>query len=238
MKGFAIAQAIRQKTGKKMNKGGSVDCYADGGEIPEDNTDPGGMNKTPNVPSLPEVQPAYSKGGGEGGGGGLLGGIMKIIPMVAAMASDKEGKENIEGADSEMDDFLSNIEPEAYDYKNPKAPGAEGGRQYGVMAQDLERSRAGSSVVDDTSAGKMINSTRALGVTMGALGRLNNRVKKLESLKKFAGGGEVNDDFLSDEENTPLPDESAEGELPEMKRKRLISKAFDAVRRRQTGSSQ
>ncbi len=54
-------------------------------------------------------------------------------------------------------------------------------------------------------------------------------------MKKMAAGGEVDDDFLSDEEDTELPDESAVGELPDDRRKRMISKAFDMVRRRQTG---
>lgn len=245
--------------------------YADGGEIPEDNTDPGNMNSSPNVPSLPAVTPAYNvpkEGGKEGGGGGdMMGMAMKMAPMIAAMASDENGKENIEGADEDMDDFLSAIEPESYDYKNPQAPGAEGGRQYGVMAQDLERSKAGSSVVDDSDSGKMINSTRALGVTMGALGRLASRVKNLESMRKFAGGGEVEEQAakmggdqsqiardafgyksatkiapqkmamggeVSDEDDNFL---SADDDEPmgQDKRKRLISKAFEAVRRRQTG---
>lgn len=53
-------------------------------------------------------------------------------------------------------------------------------------------------------------------------------------MKKMAAGGEVDDDFLSDEEDTALPDESESEELPDMKRKRMLSKAFEMVRRRQT----
>lgn len=52
--------------------------------------------------------------------------------------------------------------------------------------------------------------------------------------KRMAAGGEVDDDFLSDEENTALPDESEPEELPDMKRKRMLSKAFEMVRQRQT----
>lgn len=210
--------------------------YADGGEIPVDNTDPGGMNNSPNVPSLPSVTPAYNKekgGGGGGGGGDMMGSIMKMAPMIAAMASDENGKENIEGADEDMDEFLSSLDPESYDYKNPDAPGADSGRQYGVMAQDLEKSKAGKSVVDDTPHGKMVDSTHALGLTMGGLGRLVGRVKKLESLKKFAVGGEVpvagaNQAVSMGELDDPMED-------PETKRKKALSKAFSAVTMRQTG---
>lgn len=47
--------------------------------------------------------------------------------------------------------------------------------------------------------------------------------------KRMAAGGEVNDDFLSDEEDTELPDES---EAPDMKKSRLLSKAFENIRKR------
>ncbi len=58
-------------------------------------------------------------------------------------------------------------------------------------------------------------------------------VKSLRA-KRMAAGGEVNDDFLSDEENTALPDESMEDELPQARRKRMLSKAFEMVRQRHT----
>lgn len=50
--------------------------------------------------------------------------------------------------------------------------------------------------------------------------------------KKMAAGGEVNDDFLSDEEDTALPDETEEPEEPESRKSRLLSKVFENMRKR------
>ena len=52
--------------------------------------------------------------------------------------------------------------------------------------------------------------------------------------RKMAEGGEVNDDFLSDEENTALPNEE-EIEVPQDKKKRMLSRAFEQVRARHKG---
>lgn len=111
-------------------------------------------------------------GGGEGGGG--------VGSMMGGMA---EGGE-IEEA----------VEPKSYDYKDPNQPGAAEGRQFGITAQDLEKSEAGASVVEDTPQGKMIDSPHAIGLLLASVGRLNERIKALEgkgSKKKMAQGGQV-----------------------------------------------
>lgn len=47
--------------------------------------------------------------------------------------------------------------------------------------------------------------------------------------RKMSSGGEVDDDFLSAEEDAPLPDEA---EAPDQRRSRLLSKVFENMRKR------
>lgn len=52
-----------------------------------------------------------------------------------------------------------------------------------------------------------------------------------EVIEGYSAGGEVDDDFLSDEENTALPDETTS---PDDRKKRLLARAFEMVRARHT----
>ncbi len=68
-----------------MAKGAGM-MGAEGGEVPElpdDNSNPGSMNKTPNVASDAPVTNSYNKDSGGGGGGG----IMSMLPMLMMAAS-------------------------------------------------------------------------------------------------------------------------------------------------------
>jgi hypothetical protein len=114
-----------------------------------------------------------SGGSGGGGGGGLVGSVM-------GMFSDERNKKNIQPADIDIQEFLNKISPKTYEYKHPEEPGTAPGQRYGVVAQDLEKSDAGKSIVHDTSNGKILDTTQGFGLVLAALANLNERMKKFE----------------------------------------------------------
>ena len=108
--------------------------------------------------------------------GGLLGGAASL------MASDEEMKKNIKKAGGkDISAFLDALEAKSFDYKEPEKEGRAKGKRYGVMAQALEKSKVGKSLVEDTPEGKMVNVTQGFGAVLASAADLNKRLKKLES---------------------------------------------------------
>jgi len=95
------------------------------------------------------------------------------------MASDENLKKNI-------DQFVSAIKPHEYEYKNPEMDGE--GTYYSPMAQELEKSKIGKSMVVETPRGKMVNYGRGLGVILAGQGYLNDRLDELEKKYKIKKG--------------------------------------------------
>jgi hypothetical protein len=95
----------------------------------------------------------------------------------AAMFSDENVKEDVDDFDPSA--FLESIVPKKYKYKDQQMGQGE---RYGVMAQDLERSPAGDSVVHDTPEGKVIDTKEATGPMLAALGDLHARIKRIEGV--------------------------------------------------------
>lgn len=99
----------------------------------------------------------------------------------AALLSDKRQKEKISATEApEFDEFLSKIAPKSFSYKGDQQ------RHVGVMAQDVEKSKIGSTMVKNTPVGKMIDVPQATGGMMAALADMHKRVSKLEGRKKAA----------------------------------------------------
>jgi hypothetical protein len=100
----------------------------------------------------------------------------------AALAmSDERVKEQIEDASNEVDEALEALLPKAYVYKDAKHGK---GRRVGIMAQDLERSRAGSHVVTEVADGKAIDLSKATSLALASVSRLHHRLRKLEGKGK------------------------------------------------------
>lgn len=99
-----------------------------------------------------------------------------------AIASDKRGKTNVSGETPEG--MMDTLRAYGFDYKDTSLPGTSPGRQYGVMAQDVEKTKFGKQIVKQGPHGKMLDPTAAIGPTLASLGNLNKRVKKLEKGKR------------------------------------------------------
>jgi hypothetical protein len=96
---------------------------------------------------------AMSAGGGGGGGGG--GGMAGMASM-AAMFSDERLKENIsEVSKSDLQEMKKHLKPYMFNYKSDEFGQ---GDWIGIMAQDLEKSKLGKTVVfDDENGNKKVN---------------------------------------------------------------------------------
>lgn len=91
------------------------------------------------------------------------------------IASDERGKCEIEEIDPS--DFLDSITGYKYKYKDKKHGE---GKQMGVMAQDLEKSEAGSKLVVETPEGKAVDYSKSGPSIMASLANLNDRLRKME----------------------------------------------------------
>lgn len=123
----------------------------------------------------------------EGAKKGNLGGLMGLVGLgmkVASLMSDERAKESVShGPGTELRALLESVEPVAYSYK-PGAAATEGhGRHVGVMAQDLERTPAGRSMVVDTPRGKMVDGGKMAAASLAAAADLDHRVRALEARK-------------------------------------------------------
>ena len=87
--------------------------------------------------------------------------------------SDERCKENIHNeADGDIEAFLDSINPKSFDYKN-----GETGK-HNIIAQDLEKTNIGRSVVQEDEEGiKNISMPDAIGSLFAAVALLNKKIK-------------------------------------------------------------
>jgi len=94
-----------------------------------------------------------------------------------ALLSDEDMKKMEEEQSQSIAKFLDTLQSYQFEYKNPKHGK---GKKYGVMTQDLEKSKVGKAMVKDTDQGKMIDIGQGVGITLAALSFIHDRLKKLE----------------------------------------------------------
>jgi hypothetical protein len=108
---------------------------------------------------------------------GLIGSGLGAIGMLAM--SDKRQKTNIKDTNpKEIGAFLAALKAQDYEYIDPSKPGTGKGQRHGIMAQDLEKTKIGKSLVIDTPQGKMVDTSQGFGVVLAALSDINKRLKK------------------------------------------------------------
>jgi hypothetical protein len=99
-----------------------------------------------------------------------------------AKLSDRREKKDITDSEKEIAAFVRGINPYAWRYKRPELPGAGKGRQYGVMAQDLERSKVGRTLVHKRPDGRReVDVAGAATVALAAISALNKRIDRAEA---------------------------------------------------------
>lgn len=93
-------------------------------------------------------------------------------------ASDEDVKENKAPSEKKMKSFLDALSAKEYNYK-PET-GLDTKKKYGIMAQDLEKSEVGKSLVVEKNGVKHVDMNRGFSAILAAQAELNNRLNKVE----------------------------------------------------------
>lgn len=97
----------------------------------------------------------------------------ELASAMDSYAKDYAKKLGTGGIDQALDTSL----PQSFDYR---AGAGAPGRQLGVMAQDMASAPLTRAMVTPTSQGLALNPAKAVGPLLGMVGRLNQRVNKVE----------------------------------------------------------
>lgn len=116
------------------------------------------------------------------------GQLMQAGGVALAAMSDERKKHDVSDGSRDIDEMLDGLKAKSYRY-NADAPSkytggmGDGRKLAGIMAQSLERSKAGKAIVHDRPEGKVIDMVGATSVTLASLARLNERLRMLEGKK-------------------------------------------------------
>jgi hypothetical protein len=116
---------------------------------------------------------------------GVGGGLVKGIGSMMALASDERLKTDIRDGKDDIDEMLDRLVAKTYRYKDESKYGA--GPRAGIMAQNLERSRAGKALVVDLPndpGRKGVDMVKAVSAALASAARLNQRLRKVEGRSK------------------------------------------------------
>ena len=116
----------------------------------------------------------------------FAGNLMGAAGTVGAgmLSKSDEKSKNIESNAPDMDAFMESIKPLAFKYKDGDAPGENEEENVGVIAQDVEKSKVGKTMVKNTSSGKMLDMQKGFGVILAALASLHDKYEGLEEKAK------------------------------------------------------
>lgn len=119
-----------------------------------------------------------SESGNKDGFNKMGQGMGQAAAAAAVALSDGNAKTDKSGGNGKVNEFLNALQAYTYKYKEPEKFGQ--GQQLGVMAQDLEKSDIGKSMVMDTPEGKMVDYAKGAGAMLASQAMLNERLQKLE----------------------------------------------------------
>jgi len=108
--------------------------------------------------------------------GSLMGGLSGLAALLPLL-SDETKKKDIKEADKDIYEFLDALSSSKYKYKDKKFGPDE---YYSPMAQELEETPVGASMVMETPNGKMVDYGRGFGAILAAQSALHKRLKDLE----------------------------------------------------------
>jgi hypothetical protein len=111
-------------------------------------------------------------------GTGLLAGALGALGAL----SDMRAKTDVEDGSAGVRRMLHSLEPASYRYRDPARHGE--GQHVGIMAQDLERTPEGQSMVVETPEGKGIDGGKLAGALAAATADMNRRLEEIERKRR------------------------------------------------------
>lgn len=97
--------------------------------------------------------------------------------------SDENQKDDLLSGNEKVKQFLDNLNPVTFKYKDTSLPGTRPGTQLGILAQDMEKSDLGKQLVHNTENGKMVDFGGAIPALTASTALLYKEVKKLKGKK-------------------------------------------------------
>lgn len=113
--------------------------------------------------------------------GKIASGAGSAVSSFAAL-SDETQKENIHDSEGAGRDLIDHLKGKLYEYKDGEANGE--GVHVGIMAQDLEKSPLGKSMVFEENGSKKVDFGKGFGAVLAAVTEINDKLKQLESKGK------------------------------------------------------
>lgn len=99
----------------------------------------------------------------------------------ALALSDRRAKTDVKPERTGFVAMLRTLSPASWEYKDPAAGP---GKQFGVMAQDLEKTPVGKQLVVETPKGKAIDPAKSIGPILANLKLLTDRIDAVEKKKR------------------------------------------------------
>lgn len=106
-----------------------------------------------------------------------IGAGAQAVGSAISLFSDETVKTDILEIEGFTKNFLATLKP--YTFKYAEDVGM-GGKIYGVMAQDLEKTNIGSTLVFEHEGKKAVDVPRTVSLLLAVIADLNSRLKKLE----------------------------------------------------------
>jgi len=116
-----------------------------------------------------------------------LGGLSGIASGISNFFSDGNLKQGIGNSGADVKKTLDALNPVKYSYtdEGQKKSGNDSSTNYGIIAQDLQKTPAGSSLVTKSPEGDlMVDGKKSVGFLLAATSHLNSRVNALEAKGK------------------------------------------------------
>jgi hypothetical protein len=109
-------------------------------------------------------------------------GETKLAQWLSSISvSDEREKSDIKPGEDKLSKWLGRVGAHDYEYKNPDEPLRGRGRFVSPMAQELEQSEIGKSMVINGPDGtKVVDYGKGFGATVAALGWMHKRLNKME----------------------------------------------------------
>lgn len=105
----------------------------------------------------------------------------------AGTRSDERAKTDVRPAEGQLAQMLEHVKPETWEYQSGMGPK---GRRAGPMAQDLERSELGASLVSRDAEGmRQVDYAKAAPALVSGLAMVHDRLSKLERGGRGGGWG-------------------------------------------------
>jgi len=101
--------------------------------------------------------------------------------------SDERVKTDVGRGDVAASEAMAELKPSTYQYASPEY--GPGGQKIGIMAQDLEKTPAGSQLVQNTPAGKQVDVAGGMSLALASGADQEKRIRELEAALAQGGGG-------------------------------------------------